>query len=151
MNESSAEKIMEVLLVGDSLENISLTKEAFRLCRFKNNINVVWEGREALDYIHGRGEYADRKSYPYPQLILFDLQMIKKDCFAVIEELRGHPEHCFIRTLVLSQTAKSEDVAAVYRSGACGYFTRPVSFPDFLNLVEHLTFYWQSASAAKIS
>ncbi|MBL8993438.1 MAG: response regulator, partial [Spirochaetia bacterium] len=124
MNEQHAEKTMEVLLVGDSLENISLTKEAFRLCRFKNSINVVWEGREALDYIHGRGQYADRKSYPYPQMILFDLQMIKKDCFAVIEELRNHSEHCFIRTMVLSQTAKSEDVAAVYRSGACGYFTR---------------------------
>ena len=74
----------QILLVEDNNMDVVLTLDAFREARLKNNINVARSGQEALDYLFGRDKYADRNTYPIPNLILLDLKMPGIDGFEVL-------------------------------------------------------------------
>lgn len=135
-------KCAEILLVEDSRMDVELTLDAFHEVRLGNRIHVVRDGQEALDYLFGRGRYADRKSHPLPDLVLLDLKLPKVDGHDVLRQLKQTPRLRRIPVVVLTSSEAEGDRALSYDVGANSYLVKPVSFDGFLDVVQKIGDYW---------
>jgi CheY-like chemotaxis protein len=133
-----------ILLVDDSRMDIELTLDAFAERRFENNVHVAPGGEEALDYLFGRREFADRRQYPLPDLILLDLKMPGVDGHDVLRRIMSAEGLKRIPVIILSSSREEGDRAMGYDNGANSYIVKPVSFHGFLQVVQELDHYWFS-------
>ncbi|ELY44264.1 response regulator [Natronorubrum sulfidifaciens] len=131
----------QLLLVEDNPGDVRLTKEAFKQGRIENDLYVVSDGNEALEFLHRRGEYADA---PRPDLILLDLNLPRKDGEDVLEELKDHPELRSIPVIVLTSSRAEEDVVRSYELHANAYLTKPVDPDEFIETVRAFEKFWFS-------
>jgi CheY-like chemotaxis protein len=131
-----------ILLVEDSRMDVELTLDAFREARLANTISVASNGQAALDYLFGRGPYADRTTYPLPNLILLDLKLPGIDGHMVLREIKGTPELKRLPVIILTSSKEEGDRALSYDNGANSYLVKPVSFEGFLDVVRQLEDYW---------
>lgn len=131
-----------ILLVEDQRMDIELTLDAFREARLANSIRVATTGEEALDYMFGQGEFADRKAHPLPDLILLDLKMPGVDGFEVLKQLKGTEKLKRIPIIVLTSSKEEGDRAMSYDLGANSYLVKPVAFEGFLHTVREIGEYW---------
>ena len=134
--------LAHILLVEDNRMDVELTLDAFRESRLKNTIQVASNGQEALDYIFGRGKYADRNAYPMPNLILLDLKLPGIDGFEVLRQIKGTPLLKRLPVVILTSSKEEGDRALSYDIGANSYLVKPVSFEGFLNVVKQIEGYW---------
>lgn len=102
-------------------------------------IDAVTDGAEVLDYIHQRGEYADKLR---PHMILLDLKMPKIDGLGVLEELKTDPDLRRIPIAVLSSSDRPEDVTASYQQGSNTYIVKPSSFADLRQWLQAVNDFW---------
>jgi len=121
---------------------VELTLDAFREARLSNTIHVACGGEEALDYLSGRGQYADRGAYPMPQLILLDLKLPRIDGSSVLRKIKGTPGLKRIPVIVLTSSQQEADRALCYELGANSYLVKPVSFEAFLDVIRRIGDYW---------
>lgn len=149
MSEIVNEKPINILIAEDNEDDIIITQRAFRDSRLQNNIQIVRDGQAALDVIFGRAPYEDRTKNPFPQLLLLDINMPKKNGFDVLHEIQTHPECQSIRVVMLTSSADDDDVAKSYQTGACAYIRKPVDFDDFLKVVEHINLFWHTVILPK--
>jgi CheY-like chemotaxis protein len=133
-----------ILLVDDSRMDIELTLDAFAERRFENTVHVAPGGEEALDYLFGRREFADRRQYPLPDLILLDLKMPGTDGHEVLRRIKAVEILKRIPVIILSSSREEGDRAMGYDNGANSYIVKPVSFDGFLQVVQELNHYWFS-------
>jgi len=133
-----------ILLVEDNRMDIELTLNAFREVHLENKINVVRSGQEALDYIHGQGQYSDRFNYPMPDIILLDLKLPGVDGFTVLKKFKATPLIKRIPVIILTSSQEEADRAQGYDNGANSYLVKPVSFDGFLQVVNEIGEYWIS-------
>jgi two-component system, response regulator len=131
-----------ILLVEDSRMDVELTLDAFREARLANTISVASNGQAALDYLFGRGPYADRTTYPLPNLILLDLKLPGIDGHMVLRQIKGTPELKRLPVIILTSSKEEGDRALSYDNGANSYLVKPVSFEGFLDVVRQLEDYW---------
>ena len=131
-----------ILLVEDSRMDVELTLDAFREARLANRIEVAENGRKALDYLFGSGDYADRDRYPLPDLILLDLKMPGMDGFEVLRRIKEAPLVRRIPTVILTSSREEGDRALSYDTGANSYLVKPVSFAGFVEVVREIGDYW---------
>ena len=131
-----------IILVEDSRMDVELTLDAFREARLANTISVASNGQAALDYLFGRGPYADRTTYPLPNLILLDLKLPGIDGHMVLREIKGTPELKRLPVIILTSSKEEGDRALSYDNGANSYLVKPVSFEGFLDVVRQLEDYW---------
>jgi CheY-like chemotaxis protein len=131
-----------ILLVEDDPGDQELTKRAFKNGKIKNDLRVVNDGEEALDYLHRRGKFADRKSSPRPDLVLLDLNMPKVDGKQVLAEMRSDPDLRTIPVVVLTTSQQESDVLRSYDLGANSYITKPVQASEFTRTLSSLENYW---------
>ena len=131
-----------ILLVEDSRMDVELTLDAFREARLANTISVASNGQAALDYLFGRGSYADRTTYPLPNLILLDLKLPGIDGHMVLRQIKGTPELKRLPVIILTSSKEEGDRALSYDNGANSYLVKPVSFEGFLDVVRRLEDYW---------
>ncbi|MFZ5453363.1 MAG: response regulator [Thermodesulfobacteriota bacterium] len=131
-----------ILLVEDNRLDIELTLDAFREARLGNTIHVSKNGEEALAYLFGQGEYADRQQYPLPDIILLDLKMPGLDGFEVLRQVKSAPELKRLIVIILTSSREEGDLALSYDCGANSYLVKPVSFEGFLKVVEQVQSYW---------
>lgn len=131
-----------ILLVEDQRMDIELTLDAFRQARLANNIRVVTTGEEALDYLFGKGAFANRESYPLPDLILLDLKMPGIDGFEVLKQVKKTDKIKRIPVIILTSSKEEGDRAVSYDMGANSYLVKPVSFEGFLHTVKEIGEYW---------
>src|SRR6059036_3970049 len=80
-----------VLLVEDNEDDVFIMQTAWRKATVPNPLQVVADGEEAVSYLGGEGQYADRQKYPLPVVIFLDLNMPRKKGFEVLQWLRGEP------------------------------------------------------------
>ena len=106
------------------------------------NLQQVNDGSEAIEYLEGRGRFANRRKYPMPDILVLDLKMQLLSGFEVLLWLRQHPECAKIPTVVLSGSGQEKDVEQAYELGANTYFEKPSSFEDFISLIQILVHYW---------
>lgn len=131
-----------VLLVEDDLNDVLLVKRAFGKAGVGAPIRVVNDGQAAMDYLAGRGGYADRTTHPLPSLVLLDLKLPRKSGHEVLEWLRAQPALNRVPVVVLTSSRESIDVNRAYDLGANSYLVKPVAFADLLKMAHTLDLYW---------
>lgn len=135
------DKQIDILLVEDNSEDAELTIRALK----KNNITQlmhVKDGAEALEFIFGTGQYADRNIENKPKVILLDLNMPKVSGIEVLQQIKSDPRTKSIPVVVLTSSKESPDVEKCYSCGANSFIVKPVGFKNFMAAVTELGLYW---------
>jgi CheY-like chemotaxis protein len=132
-----------ILLAEDRDDEVMLLRRAFAKANFLNPLQVVSNGEEAIAYLQGEGQYANRDEYPLPSLLLLDLKMPRKDGFEVLQWVRSQPGSlCALRVVVLTASDHIQDVNRAYQLGANSFLVKPVDFPHFVEVTHALKGYW---------
>ncbi len=142
MSDVDNAKVVRVLLVEDDLEDIEITRRAFKEGRIANPLDVVRDGEEAMEFLRHTGRHADASKAPRPGLILLDLKMPRLDGREVLKLIKRDPELRRIPVVVLTTSSEEADVLECYDNGANTYITKPVEFDNFLQAVITLGQYW---------
>lgn len=131
-----------ILMVEDNPDHADLTIRALRRHNLQNEIDVVGDGADALDYLFGRDRYEGRRPEELPVLVLLDLKLPKVDGLEVLQALRGDPRTRVLPVVVLTSSNEERDIVASYHGGANSYIRKPVDFHEFTEAVGKLGLYW---------
>ena len=131
-----------ILLVEDNPDDVSLTLRALRKNNIANEVVVVGDGIDALDYLFGTGKYKDRDVSKMPAVILLDLKLPKVDGLEVLQRLRADARTKLLPVVVLTSSKEEQDVFGSYSLGANSYIRKPVDFNKFVDAVRQLELYW---------
>ncbi len=137
---SQREKV--ILLVEDNSDDELLTLRALKRSNVLNKVIVARDGVEALDYLLGRGEYAERDTAEQPQLILLDIKLPRLDGLEVLRQIRENPLTRLLPVVMLTSSSEEQDLIASYGLGANSFIRKPVDFTQFADAVGHLKLYW---------
>jgi CheY-like chemotaxis protein len=130
---------VEILLVEDDDADLELTLNALRSAHVANQIHVVRDGQEALDFLEAqRAEGGIRQL----RLVLLDLKMPRVDGLAVLREIRQDSEWKSLPVVVLTSSAQDPDLRAAYELGANSYIQKPADFDQFRSTVAQVGLYW---------
>jgi len=132
---------IEILLVEDSPSDTDLTVEALAAAKVCNRLNIVEDGVQAMEFLRRAGQYAQA---PRPDLILLDLNLPRKDGRQVLAEIRADEKLTAIPVVVLTTSQAEQDVLRAYALHANCYITKPVNFPQFLEVIEAIEGFWLS-------
>ena len=132
----------EILLVEDNPDDVELTRIAFREAKVANNLVVVNDGAEALDFLFARGAYADRNPDELPSIVLLDLNLPKIDGREVLQAIRANEKTRSLPVVVLTTSTEPFDVEASYALGVNSYIQKPVDFERFVWAVQQVGLYW---------
>jgi CheY-like chemotaxis protein len=130
------------LVVEDDEDHVALIRRAFSKSNVLNPIQVVRSGEEAIAYLRGSGQYANRPEFPLPALMLLDLKLTGLDGFEVLRWVRAQPALSSLRIVVLTSSSDIRDVNLAYQLGANSFLVKPVDFDDFLRVAQALQGYW---------
>lgn len=125
-----------ILLAEDTPLDVFFLRRALMQAAVPNPIVVVRDGQEAIDYLEGRGPYADRKTYPLPSLLLLDLEMPRVDGFGVLAWLQNQTAFDWLPRVVLSGSVGKENALKARDLGADAYRVKPI-VPDELTKIVH--------------
>ena len=131
-----------ILMAEDDKGDQELTRRALAQGKIKNDLHIVEDGAEALDYLFRRGKYQDPASSPRPDLFLLDLNMPKLDGREVLRQISGDPVLSRITTVVLTTSEQEEDILRSYNLGIKSYITKPVDFDRLVQTIQTLEKYW---------
>ena len=130
-----------ILLVEDDDDHAELTLMALKESNVLNDVVVVRDGVQALDYLFGTGAYAGSQTR-VPQLILLDLKLPKIDGIEVLRRLRASEKTKFLPVVILTSSTEERDILNGYNFGANSYIRKPVDFDKFTDAVKRLDLYW---------
>jgi CheY-like chemotaxis protein len=130
-----------ILLAEDNANDVELTLAALRGNHVANEVVVVRDGAEALDYLFRRQRFADRPA-DNPGLILLDLKMPKVDGIEVLRQVKSDPGLKTIPVVMLTSSREEQDVVRTYNLGVNAYVVKPVVFGDFMEAVRVLGQFW---------
>ena len=130
---------IEILLVEDSPTDASLTREALKQGKIRNNVHLVEDGEQAMSFLRRDGPYHDA---PRPDLILLDLNLPRKDGREVLAEIRADPKLKGVVVVVLTTSADEKDVLRAYGLNANCYITKPVDVDQFMVQVKAIEDFW---------
>jgi two-component system, response regulator len=136
------ENVVEILLVEDNPNDVRLTLHALRNYNLTNNIHVIRDGAEALDFIFCTGEYAQRTMAQPPKVILLDLKLPLVSGLEVLQRIKADARTRLIPVVVLTSSREERDIVDSYRLGVNSYITKPVDFEQFAEAVRTLGMYW---------
>ena len=132
----------DILLVEDNPDDVELTRIAFAEAKIANDLVVMRDGAEALDYLFARGAYSDRDPDDLPSIILLDLNLPKVDGREVLQAIRANEATRTLPVVVLTTSAEPFDVEASYALGVNSYIQKPVDFERFVWAVKQVGLYW---------
>jgi CheY-like chemotaxis protein len=130
-----------ILLAEDDLKDVELTVNALREYNLANDILVVRDGAEALDYLYRRGTFTQRP-IGNPVVILLDLKMPKMDGIQVLRQIKSDKRLQMIPVVILTSSRESQDLETCYRLGVNAYVVKPVRFVDFVEAVKGIGVFW---------
>lgn len=131
-----------ILLVEDNPDDVDLTIHALKKNNIRNDIVVVNDGAEALEYLFGTGKYSNRDLSIMPTIILLDLKLPKLDGLEVLRRLRANNRTKFLPVVILTSSKQEHDIIAGYSLGVNSYVRKPVDFNQFAEAVSNLGLYW---------
>ena len=131
-----------ILLVEDNPDDEELTRLAFEESHVANELVVVRDGEEALEYLFGSGRYATRDLTDMPQLILLDLKLPKVDGHEVLQRIRADAHTKYIPVVVMTTSREESDLVSSYDLGANSFIQKPVDFVRFGEAVRQVGLYW---------
>lgn len=131
-----------ILLVEDNPDDEALTLRALKKNNIQNDVVVVHDGAEALDYLFGTGAHVSRDTRIMPTFILLDLKLPKLDGLEVLRRIRAHARTQLLPVVILTSSQEEQDIVNGYRLGANSYIRKPVDFSKFTEAVRQLALYW---------
>lgn len=135
-------RLSTVLLVEDNPDDAELIAYAFAKAEIANPLLVIEDGDAAIDYVRGRGAYADRMRFPLPGLVLLDLKLPRRSGFEVLAAIRDSAGTKHTPVVVLTSSNQDADIKRAYELCANSYLVKPVSRSSLLHMVEALDAYW---------
>jgi two-component system, chemotaxis family, response regulator Rcp1 len=136
---TSNSRLAEILLVEDNEGDIELTKEAFDEAKFRNNLHVVEDGEEALDFLFKRN---GNENATTPDIILLDLNLPGTNGREVLEIIKADTNLKRIPVIVLTSSQADKDVIESYDLHANCYIVKPVDAIKFMSVVQHVENFW---------
>ena len=127
-----------ILLVDDSENDIFLMRTAFKKAEFNTALQEVHNGEEAIAYLKGDGVYGDRNNYPLPSVILLDLNMPMKNGFDVLSWVRTQSGLKHFSIIIMTASARPEDVERAFALGANSYLVKPSNLDDLAAMIRCL-------------
>ncbi|WP_339816254.1 response regulator [uncultured Imperialibacter sp.] len=134
--------LVDVLLVEDSKHDAMLALLALGENNLTNNIIWLKDGKQALDFLFGEGEFKEREVSLHPKVVLLDLKMPKVDGLEVLKEIRGNPLTKNIPVVVLTSSKEDKDIIRSYELGVNSFIVKPVDFDQFTRCVKEIGYYW---------
>ena len=128
-----------MLMAEDDPEDQMLVREAFKRSRLANDLYIVNDGEELLDFLHKRGAHANA---PGPDIILLDLNMPKMDGREALAVIKGSKSFRKIPVIVLTTSSAEEDIVRSYDLGVNSYIEKPVTFEKLVDVVRDMGRYW---------
>ena len=135
-------KAITILMADDDADDRMLAGDALAESRLSNDLYMVSDGQELMDYLKHRGTYEDPATSPRPGVILLDLNMPRKDGFEVLAEIRRDPDLRRIPVVILTTSKAEEDIYRGYDMGANSFVTKPVTFEGLVQAMKALGQYW---------
>jgi two-component system, response regulator len=135
-------RVIEILLVEDNPSDAELTLHAFKKSKLANQVQLVRDGAEALDFLFCRGAFSTRRFDRPPHLVLLDLKLPKVDGLQVLEQVKGDARTRAIPIIVLTSSKEETDLVKSYKLGVNSYIQKPVNFGEFQDVVQQLGMYW---------
>lgn len=133
---------VEILLVEDNANDEELTLYALKKNNITNQVQVVRDGAEALEYLFCTGAFANRQPNNHPKIILLDLKLPKVDGLEVLEQIKADVRTRTIPVVVLTSSREERDIVESYQLGVNSYIVKPVDFEQFVEAVRHMGLYW---------
>ncbi len=134
-------ELKRILLVEDSPHDIELTLVALGENNLANEVVVVRDGQEALDYLYRRGMFRLRMD-GNPVVMLLDLKLPKVDGLEVLAQVKADPNLKSIPVVILTSSREDQDIVRGYDLGTNAYVVKPVDFHDFVNAIKGLGLFW---------
>jgi two-component system, response regulator len=140
--DSSHNSPQTVLYVEDSAEDFHLFKLASRKCGTPFSLQHAADGEEAIAYLSGVGDFADRNEFPFPDLVLLDLKMPRLDGFEVLRWIRANPSTKALPVVVLAGSSFRADIRRALELGANSYAAKPAKFEELQVLIDQIADVW---------
>ena len=131
-----------ILLVEDNPDDEFMTRRALEQNNLYNDLVVVRDGEQALDYLFGAGSYEGRDTTVMPQVILLDLGLPKVDGLEVLKRIRSDERTRRLPVVILTSSPDEQDRVESYVRGANSFVRKPVDFVEFAEAVQSLGMYW---------
>lgn len=131
-----------VLLVEDLENDIFLVKRSWKIEGVKAALHAVMDGKQAVAYLAGEGEFADRKKHPFPCLVLLDLKLPRMRGLDVLAWIRSQESCKTLPVLVLTSSALQSDVDQAYQLGANAFLVKPSDIHELDHLVRLIRDFW---------
>lgn len=131
-----------ILLVEDTPDDAELTVMSLKHSGLLNEVVLVEDGLEALDYLFGEGRFAGRDPNNTPALVLLDIKMPRLDGIEVLQRLRADRRTRVLPVVMLTTSTEDVDLVRAYESGANAYVRKPVSLAQFQEAVRQLGLFW---------
>ena len=133
-------------MVDDDIDEQFFSKRALqKVLNGRSTVSVVSSGNEAIAYMMGEGKFSDRKTYPFPSLIILDLNMEDGDGFDVLEFMQVNPGWNIVPKILFSSSEDDDDVRTAYFLGASVYHLKPMETKEFEERMREIVRYWSSA------
>jgi CheY-like chemotaxis protein len=135
-----------ILYAEDNLNDIELTLAAFEENEILNRVDIVHDGKEALDYLFCRGKFSNREK-SIPDFMLLDIQMPGMGGMEVLKAIRESEEHMNLPVVMLTSSSMENDIKTSYASGANGYVIKPIDFDNLVNTIKGIEYFWGELNA----
>lgn len=136
------QKPIVILMAEDDEDDQLLAKEALEESMLANELRIVSDGVELMDYLYHRGKYSDPASAPRPGLILLDLNMPRMSGREALKQIKSDPKLRSIPVVILTTSQAVEDILRAYDDGANSYIRKPVTFEGLVDVMKTLRKYW---------
>jgi CheY-like chemotaxis protein len=134
-------KLKRILLAEDNLKDIELSLEALREHHLANDVIVVRNGAEALDYLYRRGEFSVRPE-GNPAVVLLDLKMPKVDGMEVLRQIKADEQMKVIPVVMLTSSREEQDLVNSYKLGVNAYVVKPIKFSQLVEAIKQVGLFW---------
>jgi CheY-like chemotaxis protein len=131
-----------ILIVDDDANDRFLMQTAFSAIGVSEAVYSVGDGAEAIEYLEGAGQYANRNRFPIPNVLLLDLKMAKLHGFEFLRYIRKHPNLMVIPTIVFTSSEDLEDIKQAYLLGANSYLVKSKTFDGLCDQFKFIYGYW---------
>lgn len=132
-----------VLMAEDNKHDIIATKRAWKENNISNQLMIVNDGEECLDYLYKRGKYEEEGSAPRPGLLLLDIKMPKMDGLEVLKHIRENKEFHRLPVVILTTSRNEEDRMRSYDLGVNAYIMKPVGFEGLTQAIKTINLFWE--------
>lgn len=130
-----------ILLAEDNPNDVELTLTALHSLNLANEIIVVNDGAQVLDFLHRRNAFSSRPAVA-PAVVLLDLKMPRVDGLTALRQIRADPSLSMLPIVILTSSREESDLVKGYELGANGYVVKPVDFDQFISVISRLGVFW---------